>query len=48
MENIELEFESLSSRTRSVAERTQTDAELLQQLDLFLTVISPRTLRVSV
>ncbi|KAG5260837.1 hypothetical protein AALO_G00297150 [Alosa alosa] len=36
VENIELELESLHSRTRSVEEKIQTDAELLQQLDLFL------------
>ncbi|KAJ8367489.1 hypothetical protein AAFF_G00317400 [Aldrovandia affinis] len=38
VENIEAEFESLYVRTRMLEEKIQRDAELLQQLDLFLQV----------
>uniref|UniRef100_A0AAY4CV62 FH2 domain-containing protein n=1 Tax=Denticeps clupeoides TaxID=299321 RepID=A0AAY4CV62_9TELE len=36
VENIELEVQSLHSRTRSIEEKIQKDTELLQQLGLFL------------
>uniref|UniRef100_A0A3P8XE21 FH2 domain-containing protein n=2 Tax=Esox lucius TaxID=8010 RepID=A0A3P8XE21_ESOLU len=36
VENIELEFSSLYVRTRSLEEKVQNDAELLEQLDPFL------------
>uniref|UniRef100_A0A4W5RWH7 FH2 domain-containing protein n=1 Tax=Hucho hucho TaxID=62062 RepID=A0A4W5RWH7_9TELE len=36
VENVDAEFQSLSSRTRSVEESIQGETELLQQLDHFL------------